>query len=92
MGTDDLDDVLNYSIMANAILKYIKDIEISSSNITMSGLQKKENVINHIKHNMPLIYEKHSVFIGVMIDTLILVSNNPSVIKSDKKLYFGCGC
>ena len=30
MGTDDLDDVLNYSIMANAILKYIKDIEKDS--------------------------------------------------------------
>jgi len=91
MGTNDLDDVLNYSIMTNAILKYIKDAEGYSSQIKISGLQKKENVIQHIQHNMPLIYEKHSIFIDVMIDTLILVSNNPSVIKADK-FYFGCGC
>ena len=46
MGTDDLNDVLNYSIMTNAILKYIKDAEGYSSQIKISGLQKKENVID----------------------------------------------
>jgi len=81
MGTDDLDEILNYSLVSNAILKYIKDAEMESSRSRMSGIKKKEFVIQSIKHNIPNIYDDHSLFISTMIDALILVSNNPSILK-----------
>ena len=91
MGTDDLDEKLNYSIMSNAILKYIKDAEDESSRIKMSGLQKKDYVIKNVKHNMPHIHEKHSLFIDAMIDTIVSVSKDPSIVK-ERIVFMGCGC
>lgn len=91
MGTDDLDEKLHYSIMSNAILKYIKDAEDESSRIKMSGLQKKEYVIKNVQHNMPHIHEKHSLFIDVMIDTIVSVSKDPSIVK-ERVIFMGCGC
>ena len=41
MGTDDLNESLNYSMMVSAILKYMKDAENRSSLHKMTGLQKK---------------------------------------------------
>jgi hypothetical protein len=78
MGTDDLDERLQYSMMMNAILKYMKDTE---SITNLSGLQKKERVLKYIR-NMPIIHEEHPLFIDVMIDTLVAVSNNPLLIRS----------
>ena len=54
---------------------------MESSRSRMSGIKKKEFVIQSIKHNIPNIYDDHSLFISVMIDALILVSNNPSILK-----------
>ena len=86
MGTDDIDEILNYSMMLHAILKYIKDAENASLKNKMSGLQKKDFVINLIKYNMSNIYQNHSSIINAMIDTLIHVSNNPGILKADNRI------
>ena len=90
MGTDDLNESLNYSMMVNAILKYMKDAENRSSLHKMTGLQKKDFVIEMIK-NIPNVYE-HSQLISAMIDSFIQVSNNPNIIKADRPIFLCCGC
>ena len=81
MGTNNLDDLLNYSMLSNAILKYIKDIENQSLLHHMSGLQKKEYVIKLIQNNIPTMYQENELMIDVMIDALVRVSNIPSLLK-----------
>jgi hypothetical protein len=49
-----------------------------------TGVEKKEYVIGLIKSNLPQFYEDHSFFIDIFIDTIILVSKNPTVIKAGK--------
>jgi len=92
MGTNDLDESLDYSMMLSTILKYIKDTEDMFSN--MSGLKKKEHVLQLIKENIKLEY--NPVLIDVMIDSLIYVSNNPTVLKSTRNcsntIFMCCGC
>jgi len=101
MGTDDLDSILHYSMMSSAILKYIKDVENDSIHNKRSGLKKKELVVKLIQNNMSALYQEHSIFIDIMIDTLILVSNNPTILHADsscstisssKPFYLCCGC
>lgn len=92
MEIDDLNKRLHYSIMTSAILKYIKDIENKALCINMTGIQKKNAVITLIQNNMPTIYEDHPIFIDIMIDTLIYVSNTPSILKGDKPIFMCCGC
>ena len=90
MGTDDLNESLNYSMMVSAILKYMKDAENRSSLHKMTGLQKKDFVLEMIK-NIPNVYE-HSQLISAMIDSFIQVSNNPNIIKADRPIFLCCGC
>ena len=92
MGTNNLDDLLNYSMLSNAILKYIKDIENQSLLHHMSGLQKKEYVIKLIQNNIPTMYQENELIIDVMIDALVRVSNTPSLLKADKPVFMCCGC
>jgi len=92
MGTNNLDDLLNYSMLSNAILKYIKDIENQSLLHHMSGLQKKEYVIKLIQNNIPTMYQENELMIDVMIDALVRVSNTPSILKADKPVFMCCGC
>ena len=92
MGTNNLDDLLNYSMLSNAILKYIKDIENQSLLHHMSGLQKKEYVIKLIQNNIPTMYQENELMIDVMIDALVRVSNIPSLLKADKPVFMCCGC
>lgn len=94
MGTNDIDDMHQYTTTLDTILKYIKDIEMESSKHPLSGLQKKEYVIKRIQH-MP-IYQQHSLLIDAMIDSLILVSNHPNILKADNicsnTFFLCCGC
>ena len=92
MGTGDLDESLNCSMTINAILKYIKDVENSSLFHKMSGLQKKDAVLKMVQSNIPHIYDEHSHLIEALIDSLIHVSNHPSILKADKPLFMCCGC
>jgi hypothetical protein len=92
MGTDDLDKRLHYSMMTSALLKYIKDVENKGLYVNMSGIEKKDAVISLIQNNMPTIYQDHGIFIDVMIDALICVSNTPSILKGDKQIFMCCGC
>ena len=92
MGTGNLDELLNYSMLSNAILKYIKDIENQALLHQMSGLQKKEYVIKLIQNNIPTMYQENELIIDVMIDALVRVSNTPSLLKADKPVFMCCGC
>lgn len=91
---DDLDQRLQHSMMSSAILKYIKDVENDSLQNLISGFKKKELVLKLIQNNMPALYQQHTILIDIMIDTLILVSNNPDILKADlsKPFYLCCGC
>lgn len=88
MGTDDLDERLQYSMIMNLVLKYMKDTEESQKDepveSRLSGIQKKEQVLQCIR-NMPIVYGQYSLFIDVVIDTLVSVSNDPSLIQSVKR-------
>ena len=96
MGTDELDNRLQHSMMLSAILKYIKDIENDSIQNKRTGLKKKELVIKLIQNNMPALYQENTILIDIMIDTFILVSNNPSILHADLScstpFYLCCGC
>ena len=95
MGTDDLDQRLYYSMISNIILKYIKDTEEESVHNTMSGLRKKEIVLQLVSKNAS-INKDNMILIDVMIDALIAVSNNPSLIRAEhvcpKAIFLCCGC
>jgi len=65
------------------ILKFMKDAE-SPLTAPTTGIEKKEYVIGLIKSNLPQFYEDHSLFIDIFIDTIILVSKNPTVIRGGK--------
>ena len=92
MGIHNLDEILNYSMLLNAILKYIKDTENNSLVHKMSGLQKKEYVIKLIQNNIPNMYQGNELIIDVMIDALVHVSNTPSLLQADKQIFMCCGC
>lgn len=90
---------LNYTIVSNTILSYIKEAEklpLLSLTTKNDGYKKKEFVLKMIQENMPDIYENHGLLIDVIIDSIILVSNNPSIIKIEEKIIKGffmcCGC
>ena len=89
MGTDNLNETLNCSMMTNAILKYMKDVENDSLRDKMTGLQKKDFVLKMVQNNIPHIYQEHSHLISAMIDSLVYVSNNPDIIKADKSTCCG---
>ena len=88
MGTELLGS--DYSNASKMVLQFIKDAEEKSLSEHMSGMKKKEFVIELIKENLPQFYTEHSLFIDVFIDTAVLVSNNPSVIKAEKKCILLC--
>ena len=77
---------MDYSNASKMVLQFIKDAEETD----MPGLKKKEFVIGLIKENLPQFYTEHSLFIDVTVDALVLVSNDPSVIKAEKKCILLC--
>ena len=77
---------MDYSNASKMVLQFIKDAEETD----MPGLKKKEFVIGLIKENLPQFYTEHSLFIDVFIDSAILVSNNPSVIRAQSKCVSFC--
>jgi len=79
---------LSYSIASNMILQFIKDAEDKA--LDMTGVQKKAFVIGMIQKNLPKIYEDHSLLIDVVIDALVLVSNNPTILKDQKECFLSC--
>ena len=79
---------LSYTIASNMILQFIKDAEDKS--LDMTGSQKKSFVIEMIKKNIPQIYQDHSMLIDVVIDALVLVSNNPTLLKAQKECFLNC--
>lgn len=76
---------LNYSIATNLILTYMKNVEDKSKDTKLSGTQKKDFVMSLIKDNLPNLYEDHTFLIDAMIDTFILLSNNPTILKAEEK-------
>ena len=79
---------LTYTIASNMILQFIRDAEDKA--LDMTGVQKKSFVIEMIKKNIPQIYQDHSLLIDVFIDALVLVSNNPTILKAQKECFLNC--
>ena len=63
----------------DTVLKFIKDAEDSRA----PGEAKKKIVMDLIKNHLPEVYE--NPLTSVFIDTCILISNNPAVIKNTKE-------
>jgi hypothetical protein len=79
---------LTYTIASNMILQFMKDAENKA--LDMTGAEKKSFVIEMIKKNLPQIYQDHSLLIDVTIDALVLVSNNPTLLKAQKECFLNC--
>lgn len=76
---------MNYSTAISTVLQFMKSAENKS--LDMSGEQKKIFVVGLIKKNLPTLYDEHSLLLEVVIDTLVLISNNPSIIKASSKCF-----
>lgn len=74
---------MDYGIAVDMILQFMKDAENKS--LDMDGKQKKDFVIALIEKNLPNVYKEHHLLLEVIIDTLVLVSNNPTIIKAQSK-------
>jgi hypothetical protein len=61
------------------VLKFIKEAETPNT----SGEAKKKIVMDLIKTHLPEVYE--NPLTSVFIDTCVLISNNPAVIKRSKE-------
>jgi len=70
------------------VLQFINDAEKKSisQDYNVTGIQKKQWVITAIRTNMPEFYNQHELLIDTMIDSLILIGNNPNVILAEKRL------
>ena len=77
-----------YSKYMALVLQYINDAEkkANTQDYSVTGVQKKQWVITAIRTNMPEFYNQHEMLIDTMIDSLILIGNNPTVILAQKRL------
>ena len=91
-----MESKLNYSIATNLILTYIKDVEDKAVKTPLTGSQKKDFVMSIIKDTLPRLYEDHQFLIDFMVDSFILISNNPTILKAQEKclksVFLCCGC
>lgn len=82
---------MNVSDYMNCIIQYIYDTEkyAISKDYSVSGVQKKQWVITKIRKNMPVFYNENKLLIETMIDSMILIGNNPSIIfpQNEKKSF-----
>ena len=71
-----------------SILQYIHNAEerAISQDYNVTGVQKKQWVITEIRRNMPYFYSKNLLLIDTVIDSMILIGNNPAVILAGKKV------
>ena len=78
----------DYSKYMALVLQFINDAEKKSisQDYNVTGIQKKQWVITAIRTNMPEFYNQHEMLIDTMIDSLILIGNNPTVILAGKRL------
>jgi len=72
------------------ILDFIKETENLYINKDIDKKQKKEYCLTQIKTTLPDFYKEHEELIIVLIDTLILISNNPEILKVVKKNCLNC--
>lgn len=72
--------------ISDKILKYMKVAEHTD----LVGLQKKEFVLEMIKKQLPDLYTDHKFMIDIMIDSIIVILNNPSIIKVKKNFFKNC--
>ena len=93
MDTNNMDLQELSSNCGKTILSLIKEVEDISAFNNMSGLKKKEYVITKLQSVLPDYYIQHKFIIDNMIDTIILVSNKPDLVKaSTKPFFYCCGC
>jgi hypothetical protein len=70
------------------VVQFIHDAEEKaiSKDYNVTGVQKKQWVTTAIRTNIPEFYNQHELLIDTMIDSLILIGNNPTVILAQKRL------
>lgn len=78
---------MNVSDYMKCIISYIRDAEerAISKDYNVGGAEKKQWVINEMLKNMPVYYSQNKLLIETMIDSMILIGNNPSVIFPQEK-------
>ena len=80
-----------YEIYMKEIIQYIHNAEkrAISKDYDVGGVQKKQWVVSEIRKNMPIFYNENTLLIETMIDSMILIGNNPSLIlpQNEKKSF-----
>jgi hypothetical protein len=71
----------------DVILKFIRETEEMYISKDLKQTKKKDYCVNRIQEALPEFFNAHEDLIMVMIDTLILVSNNPELLKVSKKCF-----
>lgn len=71
----------------DVILKFIRETEEMYISKDLKQTKKKDYCVNRIQQQLPEFFNAHEDLIMVMIDTLILVSNNPEILKVSKKCF-----
>jgi hypothetical protein len=70
------------------VVQFIHDAEEKAilKDYNVTGIQKKQWVTTAIRTNIPEFYNQHELLIDTMIDSLILIGNNPKIILAEKHL------
>ena len=77
-----------YSKYMALVVQFIHDAEEKAilKDYNVTGIQKKQWVTTAIRTNIPEFYNQHELLIDTMIDSLILIGNNPKIILAEKHL------
>lgn len=71
------------------LIKFIKDAEERVIMGDIKLIEKKQYVIDCFKEIFPEFYTEHENFIDTLIDSYVLILNNPELLLSTKKF---CCC
>jgi len=90
MGTEEL-KIYPHSMslsttIIDGILQILKDTEEQGG----VGSKKKEIAIGEIIKVFPKFYADNQQLVSVLIDSFVLISNNPFVIQAEKKCLAKC--
>lgn len=77
-----------YSKYMALVVQFIHDAEEKAilKDYNVTGIQKKQWVTTAIRTNIPEFYSQHEQLIDTVIDSLILIGNNPKIILAEKRL------
>lgn len=84
------EEEMSLTPIMKGILEIIKDTEEKSNEGQVKLGQKKAIATEAISQAFPEFYVDNKVLVSVLIDSFVLISNNPFVIQVEKKCMAKC--